>query len=133
MAYTIQQPGKSILVVKIHNPFDPQNDPLQIMRDIGKLISHIDGPFYTVYDVRELSVTFADIVNGLASSFRSKIPELDVLKARGKMVFVGAGQLIELAAKGAERLQPEQPGIKVFDTVDEALAFAREQLAKAIK
>ena len=133
MAYTITQvPRESIIIVRILTPFNPQLDPIQIMHDIGKLINHITGTFYTIYDVRELTITFPEVVKGLASSFRSNIPELPVLRARGKMIIVGAGQLIELAAKSAQRLQPEQEGIKLFGTVEEAQAHAREQLAKAL-
>lgn len=131
MAYKITQPAnQSTIVVQIRNPLDPQLDPLHIMQDIGKLIGNITGTFYVIYDLRELTVTFPDIVKGLVGGFRSNIPELSILRERGKMIFVGAGHLVELMAKSGQRLQPDQSTIKVFATVEEALAHAREQLAK---
>lgn len=125
-----QPPNRSIIVVRIFNPFDPQHDLIHIMQDIGKLLGHITGVFYIIYDVRELTLTFPDVVKGLANAFRSTIPERDALKERGRMIVVGAGQIVDLAVKGAQRLQPEQPGVKLCDTMEEAMNYAREQLAK---
>jgi hypothetical protein len=128
MAFTIEQlPGEPIWIITYEEPIDFKNDPVGVKSYLGEATADCPGVFYSVHDARDITVKFSDVVMGLAAAFRTSNFKLDA--SRGRMLVVGAEKLIRLAAESAKQVQYGGVHIEIFDTMEEALAYAREQLA----
>jgi len=131
MTHTIQQvANEPIILIKIFSPFDAHNETSEILHEIIEMVYPMPGLTYLIYNVLELKLGFSDMVMGMAAALRSNVPGVEELKTKARMVVVGAGDLIKFAAKSAKQVQYGGLNVELFDTSEEALAFAREQLAK---
>ena len=101
----------------------------EIMNAANEALSGIEGNvIYVIADVSQLSLSFGDIVQGLASAFS---PSSDVRKVppydnRVRAILIGSGTLIRLVAAGGRQDQYGNRQLEVFETLDEALAHIRQ-------
>lgn len=129
MPYTITRQGDApILLAEISDPFDFLVDARAMRTDILEIFVDSISPFFVIYDVRKLSVTFNDIVTGLTDAIHVQDGKNDILEKYARMSLVGAGPLITLIVKCANRFIPSSGEIRAFDTPEKALEYAHLQV-----
>jgi hypothetical protein len=80
---------------------------------------------YYVSDVRQINLTFGQLIEGLAMVRQS---EAGVMKA----VIVGSTEMTQLAAKAVQQKQyGSREETKIFDNVPDALAYAKERISQS--
>lgn len=113
-----------IVIATIFEPVNMAVDP-QANRDFSNEVARqFDGPVYRITDFTNFEVTFSQLVLGLAEDIKSSEPNI-------KHVFVGSGEMVELQTRAGSQEQYGAHEIQLFESVDEAIAFAREQLEPA--
>lgn len=130
MAFSIaEKDGKRIVLVTISDPFNLRTELPQMTDQLLATLGDINDTVYLIYDVRQLSLNFSDIISGVAGFGRPQT-ELDKrLAQHGRMLLVGTSTLINVAAKAAARLAPSKPTL-AFDTPEQAVEYAKAELAK---
>jgi hypothetical protein len=115
---------ESILVVTYSQPFDPAVDTQGAMGELLALMQKAKPPYYNIADVRKISLTFSDVVNGMATLRQN--PNLSDVN----FLSVGSGELLELGAKAIA--QAQYGGHKesfIFESPEAALAWIRQHRA----
>jgi len=130
MTYQVQQlDGKPIWVSNYHEPYDPSMDAHAVDLEMQSLTADVPGKLYFIADMRAIDVEFSDIVSGLAEAFKSGV-ETFYTNPRVTILTVGTSDLIKMATEAAKQAQYGGVDIKVFPTVEEAVACAEEMIAK---
>ena len=129
MAYEIEKiDGEPIIVVTYKEPYSPNEDVIQTNRLVAKYLDDIEGPVYLINDIRQVRLSFTSMVQTMAAAFRD---ETTLEADRIKGVAVGAGRMLKMMVDSAKQMQFGNVNIDMFDTPEEAIAFAREQVAAA--
>jgi hypothetical protein len=130
MTYTItEKQGKQILLVTISDPFSLRTDMPQMTEQLHTALGEVTSMVYMIYDIRQFSLNFADIISGVTGFSRPQTKLDKQLAQHGRMILVGSSTLITVAAKAAARLSPSKPTL-TFATPEEAVEYARAELAK---
>lgn len=133
MTYTLELlPGEPIALLKLVDPFDFQQEPRQINEELITLLKEMEGNLFLICDALELSFNFSDLVMGLAATFRSDLPaDIDRKQfgTRLRTIAVGTSGLLKLAIDSVRQDQYGGWRFLRVDTVEEALARAREEIA----
>lgn len=129
MPYTITRQGDApILLVEISDPFDFRTDQPTIRAKIFTLFNDITRPFFVIYDIRDLSVTFNDVVAALADTIYTRDDTQGIFQKYGRILVVGSGPLISLGIESTNRFLSSGGQARAFDTLKEALEYARLQV-----
>lgn len=132
MVHTITPKDRNnrILVITLSNPFDMRTEVPRIMNELETMLGTITNTFYIIYDLRQVNIGFSDIVTGVSTSgiARAKSEFEKQLDEYAVISLVGAGTIVSVGAKTVSRFSPAVPG--VFKTVEEAIEYARAELAK---
>jgi hypothetical protein len=99
----------------------------QLTEEMQSTIGEITSIIYLIYDIRHLSINFSDIINGVTGLARPQTEFDKQLMEYARMIMVGSGPLISIAAKAAARLTPDKPTL-LFATPEEALKHAEAEL-----
>ena len=84
---------------------------------------------YYIADMRDIKIKFSDLVMGMSQSFTD--PNSPYANPRMSTYIVASDLLISLGAKAAsEQQQYGRPNVKMYKSVDDALAEIRKQMAK---
>lgn len=128
MAFSmVEKAGKRILLITVSDPFDVRTDLARFLDQLRAALGELDSTTYLIYDIRGLSISFSDIISGV-SGFGRPHTEFDTqLQEHSRMLLVGSGTLITIAAKTVSRLMPHKPTL-VFDTPEKALEYAQSEL-----
>jgi len=128
-----KEPGEQIIVMTISEPFDLTNEPSDMIADTIDMLGSITEPFFIIYEiVGKVSVGFKDIVNSWANyrHNQGENEKWEEYNKHSRMSVVGGDELlIRLGVKAGQHLFPDKD-ITTFDTVEEALNYARTRLAK---
>ena len=92
-----------------------------------KLLDGIPGPIYRISDFREASSSFMDLLR--MAQIASKGGEGTTSDPRIKAVLVGTNQWVSLARTIFEQPQYSAMRFPTFETMEEALRYARTQLS----
>lgn len=132
MAYTItaKDINKRIILITLSNPVNARNESNEIMAELQAILGTLTNTVYTIYDFRQVTVSFSDIVTGISSSIARPRTEFEKdLSKHGRLVLVGSGTVVAVAAKTSARFLPDKP-FPVFQTPEEAVDYAQAELAK---
>jgi hypothetical protein len=132
MPHVITQIGaEPILLVKVSDPFDFYEELPAIRSELLRIFSDASKIFFAIYDIREITISFNDIMTVLAIAAYPLADESGLLQKYGRICIVGTGPLIALCVELADRFLAASGSTRAFSTPEEALAYAREQLARS--
>ena len=104
--------------------------PDDMDREILAIVKETPGKDYLILDVRDARLSFSSLVMLLADA-RSEIKEMGgkaFIDENMEYLFVGDGDLTELAVKALEQEQYGSIEARLFATIKEALAYARAEI-----
>ena len=130
MQTTVQPfPGEPIVVTTYSEPYHPEKDIVESNHEINAILKEIDGKIYLINDIREVDFSFSQVVVSMATAFkdRSALPP-----DRINGIAVGTQAMLKLFVNSAKQFQYGEVSIERFDTVEEAIAFVREQLGSPV-
>lgn len=108
-----------LMVVVSKPPFDPQNENL--VPALQKFVEKVKGTFFLVVDMREVDISFGDLVTGMAQLRQYPGAEMVRISA------VGSGEMIKMGVQAAKQKQYGEYDIALFGTVEEALAHVAKE------
>lgn len=121
-------PNEPILIVTIYKEYVVGRDSAEIVQTVDSKIGKDEAGLYSIYDLREMKMTFGELV--LALSNQSQKAPGAMADPRTQAIIVGASELVRF---GAEAFKQEQYGnlkFPLFETLDEALGYARTEVLK---
>ncbi len=74
-------------------------------------------------------MNFGDLVNALTGAAYPQGDPTGIFQKYGRMSIVGANPLIRLVVESANRFVPSSGVTRAFNTLEEALEYARAQIA----
>lgn len=120
-------PGEPIVIVKYVDPREPAAQQVRSTSEqIVNVTADISGMIYRINDVREYNLTYKEIALGLAEETTAGLPGL-VSDPRVCSITVGSSHYVKLGTQAARQPQYGELEIKLFESMDEALAYARRQ------
>ncbi len=129
MKFTVERlEGKPILITTVGDDYVVGVDNITLAQAVDAKIGADTSGVYVIFDIRKMKMTFGDLVTAMSSQSR---------KAPGTMadpriisIAVGTDELVTLGIKAFEQEQYGKLKFPLYATVEEALAYANEQLAK---
>lgn len=85
---------------------------------------------FVISDISKVSFSFDDVIQGSSQGARGANPPWHHPKA-WKTIFVTPSKMVRLAAAGLKTMAFGNLEVMVFDTLDEALAYCRAEIASA--
>jgi hypothetical protein len=132
MPITISQlTGQPIVLATLEQPMELRQEVPAMFQDLIALTQSLDGyPWlYIVVDATKAGAfSFGDIVYILSES-RVTIPHRRADMAV-RLMLIGSGMLLDLAAKAMSQLQYGGYQMRLFPTLDQALETAQDELAE---
>ncbi len=129
MSYTIELlPGEPILLSNIHADFNVGQELLEAVNQLTRMLDAADGQLYYVTKLENFSLSFGDMVQVLS---RLTSGDLAFMKHPNlyKVVVVANNDLIRLGSNALSQTQYGGVRVDVFDSLEEALASVRDELA----
>lgn len=126
MSYSFKLlPDEPILIATISASFDQKHELDPYLNESAFILEGLDQPVCYIADVSESKVKiFQDFLNAFNRAFRG-MGSLARHPNVGKTIFVATDPLIKLGARGLNAEIYGNLSIPVFDTLDEALDYAR--------
>lgn len=123
---------ENIIIVKTTDPLDVTNMLVEVKDILEAALDECNGTLYYINDIRDVNISFGDMVSGMGLAFKGGFavfndPNLHI-------IIVSESSMVKMGSKAAS--QQSQYGnvpIKVFTTVDEAVAYARTRPERVIK
>ena len=130
MAFKVEKvPNEPIVISTISNPYDAMVDSAGIAQELLQILSETSDTIYYVADMSNLNVSFSELTVGLAHAFRT--PGSPYANPRLKTLPVGSAGMIKFGVEAAsQQSNYGKQQIQLYASVDEALAFARDEIAK---
>ena len=123
----IQMPGEPIVLVRIEVPLEQHiASATSVNAQLAQLARASSGDIYILIDMRGQVPTFSDILIGIQLLNQ---PESWLEQRAVRPVLVGTDPMLRIAIKRFK----QQLGLDLvhFETMDEALAYARAEIAKS--
>jgi hypothetical protein len=117
--------GESIIVATYVPPLDPVTDVIDADKEVHELAKDIKGIVFQITDTRQTKPTLDVIIEGMAQ-MRRAVP----VDPRFRTIIVGTEEMVKLGAQAAKQAQYGERMMSVFATVEEAIEYARAELAK---
>lgn len=117
-----------IIICTLGVHFDPVDDYPTFWPQLGQAIEGMEAPIYRITHLLSKDYDFGQMTVAIAEETRNGFPG-SIGDPRVRSVLVSQAAMVQL---GIESLQQEQYGQldhPIFGTLEEALAFVREQLA----
>jgi hypothetical protein len=129
--YTLQRlDDLPALLLTFHREFEFQRDARRIVDELTALLEASPGPVFDITDAREMDLNFTDLVMGLQlvtrGVFSNDRPLLKHPNLR-EIVVVAAHRLTEAAGQALQQVHYGGHQVRIFRTLDEALAYVREK------
>ncbi len=130
MPFNVERLGQeSIIILTITGSFEGMaalQDYQEAVAQIARIAAEIEGPVYRITDGTAAQINFGNLVMALGEArFGDKGSVSD---PRMKSIFVGKSDLMQLAAQSLSQKQYGHLNITLCDSLDNAVALAREQL-----
>jgi hypothetical protein len=130
MAYTVERlTNEPIVVLTVRDPLGPPEMQREAQMKVAEAGADITGAIYRITDLTELTISFGDIVRSLGEEAKSK-REGSMSDSHVRSIIVAKDEIIKMAAASLSQEQYGALNIKLFTTRDEAVAYAREQIAE---
>lgn len=118
------------ILLTFHKEFNFQNDARQIVDDMFSALDRASEPIYDITDARLLELNFTDLVMGLQlvtrGIFNNDRPVLKHPNLK-EIVVVATSKLTALAGNALSQVQYGGYRVKVFNNIEEALAYVKEK------
>lgn len=127
--YTIERlPGEPIVLSTIHADFSVGKELPEAVGKLTQMLDAADEPLYYVTKVDNFSLSFGDMVQALG---RLTSGDLAFVQHPNlyKIVVVAYNNLIRLGSNALSQTQYGGVRVDVFDSLEEALASVRDELA----
>jgi hypothetical protein len=124
--YSVTQfPDEPILLVEFLEGFSLGRHLIQLDTDLKAALNNAPQPMYMVYDGRNIHVSFDDLTHATSNASRGEgnimhHPNL------AKTIVITNNAMVKLALKGMKAEIFGHVNAVAFDTMEEALAHARE-------
>lgn len=118
----------NIVVSQIKEPFDIVKDTEASLQQLQGFLAATKGTVYVIADCRLLSPSFSEVVIGLAQTSRSDSP---LRNERMETLVVATGEIFAQMVDWYKQQHYGHLDMKLYQTVDEAVAYAKLQLHKA--
>jgi len=130
MTYEIKQiNNKPIWVAILSEPYNPATDSQGVSQEMASLTEDVQGHIYYISDIRSVDVEFSDIVTGLAQAFKSGVQTF-YTDPRVTIITVATDELVKMATEAVKQEQYGSIDIKMYPSVEEAVAHAEELIAQ---
>ncbi len=120
-------PGEPIVVAHLHADFSLANETQSSIVETRRVLDSVDEPIFYILDLSNLTINIHDLISGTNSSSRGEDPLWHHPNIREFLV-VSQSKLIQLAAAGLNSVSFGNLEAKMFGSLDEALAYCREQI-----
>jgi hypothetical protein len=127
MPYQVSRLGhEPIIIATLTDPIDWAQDIKKTTAHVAALAAEFEGRGFRITDLTQTNVTFSELMMGLATVLRSEGGWLD--NPRITPLVVTTQELgREFQAFVAEQEQYAKLHIEIFSTLEQAIAYAREQ------
>ena len=127
MSYTIEKlPGEPIIIVTTHPDFDAEAEYPLVRKEVAELLSRQPAPVFYIMDYTHLSAGLDEIM--IVASGRTRQPDANLRHPNVWQAIVVTNQdILRMAARGVSGEVFGGFDVPTFDTLDEALAYARAQ------
>jgi hypothetical protein len=126
MSYSFELlPDEPILIATMYDSFSIKHDAEAHLSELASILDGLDQRVCYISDIRALKINvFQDFLAAVSKAFRGneaviKHPNITTT------IIVSTAELIKLSAKGLNTEVFGHLSLPVFDTLDEALAYAR--------
>jgi hypothetical protein len=120
--------GEPILLVTVPEDFDVKNDLPAAIKQIREILDGSEEPVYHTHDVHPFQMSFDDMMAAMRLLTQGEMAILRHPNIREVLV-AADDTMIRAAAKALALVPYGGLPVRVFETLDEALAYAREQIA----
>ena len=125
MYYHIEKlPGKPIIIAALQADFKIANDWEEFISKLMALLDDQPEPVFYISDLRQASFSFDDLLTGTNLATRGSSAVLKHPNVRENLV-ITTSSMLKLAAKGLNSVTFGNIDVKVFDSVEEALAYCQ--------
>lgn len=128
----VRLPDEPIVLVTFAEPLEFRDEIAPMLKRIVELRDTITEPlsrYCIVFDISRYNMTFSDVVFGLGE-LRS-VRDLRRPDMPAHLMVVGAGAVIEMAAKAFAQAQYGAYQSRLFVSLEDALAAARATIAQS--
>jgi hypothetical protein len=123
-------PNEPILVATLDTTFSVTRDMSTVISQATQILDSVEQPVFYIVDVRQMRVTFEDLVASTNASARGDSSYLHHPNIR-ELIVVSTDRLVTLGVKGLQAPVFGIGALSVFGTLEEALAYCREKVAVA--
>lgn len=125
--YTVEKlVGEPVVLFTAHEDHDVSEGADELNDEMNELFDSLDNPVIYMIDFRAAPpLDIHDVLVSSSMATRGKNPHMHHPNVKG-VVIVSTSQLVLLAAKGLDSVTFGSLKIPVFETLDEAFAYARE-------
>ncbi|MBN1311552.1 MAG: hypothetical protein JXB30_09045 [Anaerolineae bacterium] len=129
MNYKIEVvPNEPILMVDLYKHYSFTVDDPVATGECWKILDESDEPMFMIMDVTDLAISLDDLVQAANRDTHGEQPIYHHPKLQ-ELLVVTRSKMIQIAVRGITSVAFGNVNAKAFGTVDEALAYARSQLA----
>ncbi len=122
MPFEVKQVGNEpIIVATIIPPIDTVTEPQLTGQAANEIARRFKGTVYRITDLSLVNLSYEEMVMGMADDIKHSEPNME-------HVFVGPGELVELATESMKLPQYGAKGAQLVKSLEEAIAYARKQL-----
>ncbi len=119
--------GEPILLVTVPEDFDVKNELPAAIERIREILDDSEEPVYYATDVHPFQMSFDDMMAALRLLTQGEMAVLRHPNIRAVLVTAG-DTMVRMAAKALALVPYGGLSVKIFGTLDEVLAHAREQI-----
>lgn len=123
---TEKLPEENIILATYTNPYKVADSEITLEL-LGQLLPEMEGGVFLVVDASQLSMNFSDLVQGLATVASNQYGKI-LAEKRLRIAAVVTNKILEFGTKALSQLQYGGLKVEVFNTLDDALVFARSEL-----
>jgi hypothetical protein len=117
-----------VLINTIESGYSLANDWSEGEEEMRRILDTHPVPLFIIDDIREMKISFDDLITGASLGSRGKDPIWQHPNARG-MYFISDSKLVAMAAAGLNNPVFGNMLVKVFRTLEEALAHIEQVMA----
>ncbi|MBN1427042.1 MAG: hypothetical protein JXB07_01575 [Anaerolineae bacterium] len=120
--------NEPIITVVWTDPANVKQDMPESWKEVDRLIGQDESGVYCITDLRGLNMDIPSTIAGMALQ-RERRPGSSA-DPRIRSILVGSGIFLEIVTKGVRQVRGANANLPLFSTMEDALAYAREQIRK---
>ncbi len=120
-------PDEPIIIVTYADPFKGSADVAAANHQVAALETQLPGEFYRIADLVNVHMDWNELLSALQTAAARETGSLR--DTRIHSIFVGSSENVALAVRSLSQRQYGSIEAKLFSSVDEALDYARQEIA----